>query len=242
MAVAKIFIVEDDHFLGSLIKKTLEKLDNCEVTHFMTPEDCLSNLHLNPDIISIDYMLPGMNGIELMQKIKNYNENIQCVMVSGQEKIDVVIETYRQGASDYIIKNDNALVNLENSVKSLVKNVYLRQENDALKELIIDRNKYTKILGNSSPVLKVLRLIQKVEKSNIMVLITGQSGTGKELVSKAIHYNSQRAKKSFVTVNMGAIPEDLIESELFGHEKGAFTGAMDKKIGRFDWQMEELFF
>ena len=111
-------------------------------------------------------------------------------MLSGQEKIDVVIETYRQGASDYIIKNDNALVNLENSVKSLVKNVYLRQENDALKELIIDRNKYTKILGNSSPVLKVLRLIQKVEKSNIMVLITGQSGTGKELVSKAIHYNS----------------------------------------------------
>ena len=242
MAVAKIFIVEDDHFLGSLIKKTLEKLDNCEVTHFMAPEDCLSNLHLNPDIISIDYMLPGMNGIELMQKIKNYNENIQCVMVSGQEKIDVVIETYRQGASDYIIKNDNALVNLENSVKSLVKNVYLRQENDALKELIIDRNKYTKILGNSSPVLKVLRLIQKVEKSNIMVLITGQSGTGKELVSKAIHYNSQRAKKSFVTVNMGAIPEDLIESELFGHEKGAFTDARDRRIGKFEEANEGTIF
>lgn len=242
MAVAKIFIVEDDHFLGSLIKKTLEKLDNCEVIHFMAPEDCLSNLHLNPDIISIDYMLPGMNGIELMQKIKNYNENIQCVMVSGQEKIDVVIETYRQGASDYIIKNDNALVNLENSVKSLVKNVYLRQENDALKELIIDRNKYTKILGNSSPVLKVLRLIQKVEKSNIMVLITGQSGTGKELVSKAIHYNSQRAKKSFVTVNMGAIPEDLIESELFGHEKGAFTDARDRRIGKFEEANEGTIF
>ena len=242
MAVAKIFIVEDDHFLGSLIKKTLEKLDNCEVTHFMAPEDCLSNLHLNPDIISIDYMLPGMNGIELMQKIKNYNENIQCVMVSGQEKIDVVIETYKQGASDYIIKNDNALVNLENSVKSLVKNVYLRQENDALKELIIDRNKYTKILGNSSPVLKVLRLIQKVEKSNIMVLITGQSGTGKELVSKAIHYNSQRAKKSFVTVNMGAIPEDLIESELFGHEKGAFTDARDRRIGKFEEANEGTIF
>ena len=123
MAVAKIFIVEDDHFLGSLIKKTLEKLDNCEVTLFTSPDECLSNLHLNPDIISIDYMLPGMNGIELMEKIKNYNDSIQCVMVSGQEKIDVVIETYRMGASDYIIKNDNALVNLENSVKSLCKNV-----------------------------------------------------------------------------------------------------------------------
>ncbi len=242
MAVAKIFIVEDDHFLGSLIKKTLEKLDNCEVTLFTSPDECLSNLHLNPDIISIDYMLPGMNGIELMGKIKNYNDSIQCVMVSGQEKIDVVIETYRMGASDYIIKNDNALVNLENSVKSLCKNVYLRQENDTLKEQVIDRHKYTNILGNSSPVLKVLRLIQKVEKSSIMVLVTGQSGTGKELVAKAIHYNSGRARKPFVTVNMGAIPDDLVESELFGHEKGAFTDARDRRIGKFEEANEGTIF
>ena len=110
MGLINVFIVEDDHFLGSLIKKTLEKLDNCEVTHFMTPQDCIDNLHLNPDIISIDYMLPGMNGIELMEKIKNYNDGIQCIMVSGQEKIDVVIDTYRKGASEYIIKNDNANV------------------------------------------------------------------------------------------------------------------------------------
>ena len=242
MGLIKVFIVEDDHFLGSLIKKTLEKLDNCEVYHFMTPEECLNNLHLNPDIISIDYMLPGMNGIELMEKIKNYNDSIQCIMVSGQEKIDVVIETYRKGASDYIIKNDNALVNLENSVKTLCKTVYLKQENDALKEIVIDRNKYTNILGNSSPVLKVLRLIQKVEKSNIMVLVTGQSGTGKELVARAIHYNSQRGRKPFVTVNMGAIPEDLIESELFGHEKGAFTDARERRIGKFEEAMEGTIF
>ncbi len=242
MGLIKVFIVEDDHILGSLIKKTLEKLDNCEVTHFMTPQDCIDNLHLNPDIISIDYMLPGMNGIELMEKIKNYNDGIQCIMVSGQEKIDVVIDTYRKGASDYIIKNDNALVNLENSVKTLCKTVYLKQENDALKEIVIDRNKYNNILGNSSPVLKVLRLIQKVEKSNIMVLVTGQSGTGKELVARAIHYNSQRARKPFVTVNMGAIPEDLIESELFGHEKGAFTDARDRRIGKFEEANEGTIF
>jgi DNA-binding NtrC family response regulator len=163
-------------------------------------------------------------------------------MVSGQEKIDVVIDTYRKGASDYIIKNDNALVNLENSVKTLFKTVYLKQENDSLKELVIDRNKYDKILGNSSSVLKVLRLIQKVEKSNIMVLVTGQSGTGKELVAKAIHYNSQRGRKSFVTVNMGAIPEDLIESELFGHEKGAFTDARERRIGKFEEANEGTIF
>jgi len=111
-----------------------------------------------------------------------------------------------------------------------------------LKEIVIDRNKYNNILGNSSPVLKVLRLIQKVEKSNIMVLVTGQSGTGKELVARAIHYNSQRARKPFVTVNMGAIPEDLIESELFGHEKGAFTDARDRRIGKFEEANEGTIF
>lgn len=234
MGLAKIFVVEDDMILGNLIKKTLEKMENVEVTHFTTPEDCLNNLQQNPDIITIDYMLPGMDGIELLAKIKNYNENIQCIMVSGQDKLDVVIDTYKKGAVDYIMKNDNALVNLENSVKLISKSVYLKQENDSLKEQIIDRNKYTRILGNSGPVLKTLKLIQKVEKSNIMVLVTGQSGTGKELVARAIHYNSPRAKKPFVTVNMGAIPEDLIESELFGHEKGAFTDARDKRIGKFE--------
>ena len=234
MAIAKIFIVEDDLFLGNLLKKSLEKLDDTDVTHFLSPDECLKNLHLNPDIVTIDYNLPGMNGVELLDKIKNYNENIQCIMVSGQEKLDVVIDTYRKGAVDYIIKDDNALVNLENSVKSLAENVYLRQENESLKEIVIDRNKYTNILGNSSPVMKVLRMIQKVEKSNIMVLVTGQSGTGKELVAKAIHYNSPRGKKPFITVNMGAIPEDLIESELFGHEKGAFTDARDRRIGKFE--------
>ncbi len=234
MATTKIFVIEDDQFLGNLIKKTLEKIDNLDVTHYLTPEECLTNLHLNPDIVSIDYLLPGMNGLELMMKIKNYNVDIHCIMVSGQEKLDVVIETYRKGAADYIIKNDNTLINLENSVRNLCKSVYLRQENESLKEQIIDRNKYTSILGASGAVLRVLKLIQKVEKSNIMVLVTGQSGTGKELVAKSIHYNSQRAKKPFVTVNMAAIPEDLIESELFGHEKGAFTDARDRRIGKFE--------
>ena len=242
MAITLIFVVEDDQFIGNLIKKALEKMDNVDVTHFLTPEECLQQLHLNPDIVTIDYLLPGMNGLELMAKIKNYNADIHCIMVSGQDKLDVVIETYRQGAVDYIIKNDNAIVNLENSVRNLVKTVGLRQENESLKDLVIDRNKYNTILGNSGSVMRVLRLIQKVEKSNIMVLVTGQSGTGKELVAKSIHYNSPRARKPFVTVNMGAIPADLIESELFGHEKGAFTDARERRIGKFEEANEGTIF
>jgi len=230
----RIFVIDDDPFLGSIIKKTMEKIEQTEVHHFLTPEECLANLHMNPDIVTIDYLLPGMNGMELMEKIKNYNESIQCIIVSGQDKVDVVVEMYRQGASDYIIKNDNALANIEFSVKKLCANAFLKREIESLKDQIIDRNKYTNILGNSSALLKVLKLIQKVEKSNIMVLITGLSGTGKELVSKAIHYNSPRARKPFVTVNMGAIPDDLVESELFGHEKGAFTDARERRIGKFE--------
>jgi len=158
-----------------------------------------------------------MNGLELLEKIKNYNENIQCILVSGQEDLNVVIDTYKKGANDYVIKNDSAIANVENAVRNACKHVQLKQEVDSLKEQVMDRHKYTNILGTSGAVLRVLRMIQKVEKSNIMVLVTGQSGTGKELVARAIHYNSPRAKKPFVTVNMGAIPNDLIESELFGH-------------------------
>lgn len=159
-----------------------------------------------------------MNGVGLMRRIKDYNASIMCILVSGQDSLEVVVDSYKSGAQDYIIKNDNLFVNLENSVKNLSMNVVLKKENEMLKDQIIDRHKYSNIMGSSNAVLRILRLIQKVEKSNMMVLVTGQSGTGKELVARALHYNSPRARKNFVTVNMSAIPEELIESELFGHE------------------------
>ncbi len=230
----KIFVVEDDQFLGSIIKNNLGKIEDTGVHHFLTAQDCLDNLHLNPDIITIDFMLPDMNGLELMEKIRNFDDSIKCVIVSGQDKVEVVLDVYKKGAADYIMKNDDAVVNLEASVRNLFKAVIQKKEVSTLQEQIIDRNKYSNIIGSSPSVLKVLRLIQKVEKSNIMVLITGLSGTGKELVARAIHYGSPRARKPFVTVNMGAIPADLIESELFGHEKGAFTDARDRRIGKFE--------
>src|SRR5258706_783425 len=160
----KIFIAEDDQFIGNILKAALEKIENAEVSHFLTPEELLNNLHQNPDIITVDYLLPGMNGIELLEKIKNYNESIQCIMVSGQEQLNVVIDTYKKGANDYIIKNESAIINVENAVRNACKNVKLKQEVENLKEQVIDRNKYTNILGNSGAVLRVLKMIQKVEK------------------------------------------------------------------------------
>jgi two-component system response regulator AtoC len=232
--MARIFIVEDDIMVATLMKQALSQNANFEIHHFPTAEECISNLHLNPDIVTIDYNLPGIDGVTLMEKIRIYNRNIMIVMCSGQESVEVVVSCYRKGANDYILKNENMIADIENSINNLAMNVVLRKEVETLKDQIIDRNKYSNIIGSSNAIMRTLRLIQKVEKNNMMVLITGQSGTGKELVAKALHYNSDRARKPFVIVNMGAIPDELVESELFGHEKGAFTDAREKRIGKFE--------
>lgn len=240
--MAKIFIVEDDLVVVSLMKQAICKSHDHEIIHFTSAEECISNLHQRPDIVSIDYNLPGMNGLDLMEKIKAYDSGILCIIVSGQEDLEVVVNSYKRGAQDYIIKNDNLFANIENSIRNLNMNVALRKEVELLKDQIIDRNKYSNIIGNSNGILRSLKLIQKVEKSNMMVLVTGESGTGKELVAKALHYNSPRSRKPLVIVNMGAIPEELVESELFGHEKGAFTDARDRRIGKFEEANEGTIF
>jgi two-component system, NtrC family, response regulator AtoC len=240
--MAKLFIVDDDAMVTTLIRQHLSKMNDLEVFSFQSAEECINNLHENPDIVTIDYNLPGMDGLTLMNRIKVYNQGILCILVSGQENLEVVVTAYKNGAQDYILKNDNLFANLENSIRNLSMNVKLKKEVEILKDQIIDRNRYSNIIGNSNGILRILKLIQKVEKSNMMVLITGQSGTGKELVARAIHYNSPRSRKPFVTVNMGAIPEELIESELFGHEKGAFTDARDKRIGKFEEANEGTIF
>lgn len=232
--MTKIFIVEDNEVYATLLQHTLESEDKYDIHLIKSADELFKKIHLNPDIVTIDYNLPDRNGLDVLKEVKNYNKDIQAIILSGQERVDVVVECYNHGASSYIIKNDNTIVELTKTVENLSKNVNLRKEVDYLREQIIDRNKYNKIIGDSPAVLKVLRLIQKVEKTNMLALITGESGTGKELAAASIHYNSPRAKMAYVLVNMAAIPEDLIESELFGHEKGAFTGADSKRIGKFE--------
>ncbi|MDX2249093.1 MAG: sigma-54 dependent transcriptional regulator [Bacteroidia bacterium] len=232
--INKVFVIEDDEIFGRVVQRTLEKEDNYDVRIFKSGKEFFDNIHLLPDIVSIDYNLPDMNGMEILKKVKQYNEDISTIILSGQEKVEVVVDAYRNGANNYIIKNDNALVELTNVVKNLSSHVSLKKEVEELREEIIDRNRYNQVIGESRGVLKVLKMIQKVEKNNILVLITGESGTGKEVIANTIHYNSPRARRPFVPVNVAAIPADLIESELFGHEKGAFTGASGRRIGKFE--------
>jgi len=231
----RIFVVEDEIMFGKMLQKGLETENpNYDISVFTTGKEFLDQLHQNPHIVTLDYHLPDITGLELLQKIKEYNSEISVVVLSGQEKVDVVVNAYDLGANRYIVKNEKAIVEVVKSVKDYSENVALKHEVDRLRSLLIDRSRYENLLGESKAIMKVLNLIQKVEKNKILVLITGESGTGKDVVAQTIHYNSPRRRKNFVAVNVAAIPEDLIESELFGHEKGAFTGAIGKRIGKFE--------
>lgn len=207
---------------------------NYEVKNFETGQDLLNSLSENPDIVVLDYMLPDYSGMDLLKIILKDHPTISLIILSGQEDVNTVVEMYRNGAKNYIVKNENAMNELRNSVKNLADSIELKKEVDLMKDELTDRSKYSKIIGKSTAIFKVLKLIQRVEKTDSLVLITGESGTGKELIAEAIHNNSHRSRKPFIAVNLAAIPVNLIEDELFGHEKGAFTGASSRRIGKFE--------
>lgn len=231
----KIFIVEDDEWFGQLLLHTLALNPEHEVFLFKTAADCLQKLHLNPAIITVDYRLPDMNGIDLIKQIKEYNNSIEIITISGQETIDTAIDCIKEGASDYIVKTDDIRERLLLSVNNLLKKQNLTQQVWELKQELGKKLQLKhQIIGNSTPLKKVFELVEKAIQSNISVMISGETGTGKELIAKAIHYNSPFIKGKFVAVNVAAIPSELIESELFGHEKGAFTGAGFLRKGKVE--------
>lgn len=231
----RIFIVEDDPWYGQLIRHHLELNPDYSLELFTTARECLDNLHRQPDVVCMDYNLPDMEGDRLLQKLKEYSSQLPVVVLSGQDEIAVAVNLLKAGARDYIIKDDHAPDLLWRSLINIRENANLKQEVVRLKEQL--QNKYSfqnTILGQSSAIKRVFQHIKKALGANINVSIAGETGTGKEVVARAIHFNSDRQKKPFVAVNMAAIPAELLESELFGHEKGAFTGATGQKIGKFE--------
>ena len=234
--IIKVFIVEDDDVFANILKLFLEEIPNVgfEIHRFATGKECIQNIKLDPHLVILDLNLPDLSGLELLKQFKKDNGSFKTIVLSGQQKIEIAIEVYRTGVDYYILKSGSCWDELKNAIDKLTNHICLQKEVERLKEEIIDRNKYSNILGNSHAMLRVLKLVQRIEKSNITVLITGESGTGKELIARTLHYNSPRKNRSFIPINVPAIPEDLIESELFGHEKGAFTGAVKKRIGKFE--------
>lgn len=231
----KIFVVEDDPAYTKFLQYVLSLNPDFEVSSYATGKDCIDNLYQKPSIITLDYTLPDLPGEQVLQEIKAYDSNIQVIIISAQEKIGTAVELLKLGAYDYITKDEETKDRLLNTINNARKNISLVKEIDFLKQEISEKYEFDKsIVGNSAPLKKVFNLLEKAVKTNITVSITGETGTGKELVAKAIHYNSKRKKKPFVAVNIAAIPSELIESELFGHEKGAFTGANTRRIGKFE--------
>jgi len=235
MDAFRIFIVEDDVFYGEMLRHHLALNPDNEVHLYKTGEECLKNLYRSPAMVSLDYSLPDMSGLDVMRQIKKEHSEIPVIIVSGQEDISTAVTLLREGAYDYFVKDDDVKDRLWNVLKKIRENVQLRSEISYLKEEIGRKYEFRNVIkGNSASIKQIFGLIEKSIKTNISVSITGETGTGKELVAKAIHYNSKRAKKPFVAINVSAVPRDLIESELFGHEKGAFTGEITRKIGQFE--------
>lgn len=231
----RIFAVEDDQAYTKFIKYVLGLNPDYEIEFFTTGKECINNLHKNPSIITLDYSLPDMPGQQVLEQIKSYDPNIVVIIVSAQEKIGTAVELLKAGAFDYITKDQDTKDRLLNSINNARNKHSLIKEIDHLKREISEKYEFEKsIVGTSTAIKRTFALLEKAVKSTISVSITGETGTGKELISKAIHYNSKRKNKPFIAVNIAAIPSELIESELFGHEKGAFTGAMTRRIGKFE--------
>jgi two-component system, NtrC family, response regulator AtoC len=231
----KIFVVEDSEWYNRLLVHTLSMNPDYEIRSFFNGKDLLKNLYESPDIITLDYKLPDLTGLEVLTRIREENSDIQVILISEQADIDTVVNLLKLGAYDYITKSDDIKDRLLNTVKNIRNGIGLKKEITSLRREVQQKYSFSNtIIGESRAIKAVHELISKAVSTNITVVISGETGTGKELVAKAIHYNSARRDKSFVTVNVAAIPSELIESELFGHEKGSFTGATARRTGRFE--------
>lgn len=231
----RIFVVEDNEWYNKLLVYTLSLNPDYEVKSFFNARDFLDHLGKSPDIVTLDYRLPDLSGLEVLKRIRQENNEVQVILISEQDDIDLVVTLLKMGAYDYITKSDDIKERLLNTVQNLTRDLSLKKEITTLRKEVQKKYSFRQvILGDSPGIRNVHDLINKAAETNITVIISGETGTGKELVAKAIHYNSKRKDKPFVAVNVPAIPSELIESELFGHEKGAFTGASFRRIGRFE--------
>jgi two-component system response regulator AtoC len=236
-----IFIVDDEPAISKLLSYWVKDKWRYQAQVFSNGEDVLRNLSQKPDLILLDIMLPGLDGLETLKRIKQFDEHIPVIILSAQGSIEVAVESLRFGAFDYFPKPIDQQ-RLEPSIKNAIRNYDLVRELDNLKENVKKEYSFDNIISADGKMQDVFKLVSKVLDNDITVLIHGESGTGKELVARAVHYNGKRKDKPFVVVNCASIPRELLESELFGHEKGSFTGAYQKKLGKFEVANEGTIF
>ncbi len=228
-----VFIIDDEESILKMLTHWCKTQWNYNVRTFTNGSDALAAMPDNPDLVLLDIMLPDINGNEILKTIKSKNPRLPVIMLSAQGSVEVALESIRLGAFDYFPKPIDKN-RLEPAIRNALKNYDLERELEKLKENISKEYSFDNIISADDNMQEAFRMVSKVLDNDITVLITGESGTGKELIARAIHYNGNRKNAPFVVVNCASIPRELLESELFGHEKGSFTGAHQRKIGKFE--------
>ena len=230
----RILIVDDEEVLREVLDAVLRR-EGFDIVMASSGEQALSVLDGddNIDLVILDVMLPGISGIDTLRAMRIANPYLPVIVITAYSSIDGAIEAMKQGAFHYIpkpFKNEEVIL----TVNKALEQRRLSKENERLKAELSQKYAYSNIIGKSEPMRKVFEMIRLAAPSRSNILIAGESGTGKELVAKAIHHASPRARNAFVTVNSGSLPPELLESSLFGHMKGAFTGAIATKRGLFE--------
>jgi len=235
MDAFRIFIVEDDKIFAKRLQYELSLNSDLELSIYTDGKSLIQALKQEPDLITLDYHLPDSQGDELLKIIIEQNPKTPVIMISGQQDVTTALDLMKNGAYDYLVKGDDLINRLRNLIHNVREKVQLEKKVEQLEAELTKKFTFTNLIrGKSSSMIKVFQLMKKALASKISVSITGETGTGKELVAKAIHFNSPRKDGPFVAVNVSAIPSELIESEMFGFEKGAFTGAIGRRIGKFE--------
>lgn len=242
MNKVRILVVDDEEGMLEVCEDILSELDGAEV---VTRQDSIVAAQLleeeSFDLLITDIRMPKMDGVELLRLARGLDSNLVALILTAYPNVETAVETMKLGAVDYITKPfhpDDLLA----TVRRLVESRQLREENDLLRRQVERRYAFGDMLGKSQPMQKVFETIERVAETDVDVLITGETGTGKELVARSLHQGSKRKDGPFVPVDCGAIPEELMESEFFGHEKGAFTGAQTRSLGLLEYAHGGTFF
>jgi len=231
----RIFSVEDDSIYRRLIQHRISMNEDIELESYSDATTLLQNTYKKPHVLILDLNLPDLGGIEVVNIFKEKLPDCLIVVLSSQDKVEQVVNILKTGVYDYILKDDFALDRLWLSVNNAIKNIELNNEISNLRHVVSTKINFSEnIKGVSNEMRNVFRLMEKTITNNIPIEIYGETGTGKELVAKAIHFNSLRKSKAYIALNVAAFPKELIESELFGYEKGAFTGALISKPGKLE--------
>ena len=228
MIKPKLWIIDDEESIRTICRSALE--DSFVIETFPNGSEALLALNSDkPDLIITDIKMPGLSGLELLQKVSVKYPGLPTIVITAHSDIDNALSAYKGGAFEYLPKPFDV-----DTIRSLALKALNNSESIKEKTKSTGFSKSSKIIGQAQSLQNVFRAIGKISNSEITVLIRGESGTGKELIAQAVHDNSQRSQNPFVAINVAAIPHDLLESELFGHEKGSFTGAQAQRIGRFE--------